>query len=531
MPRVESKKRILLTRNVKRLIDRIEEGIVPVKIVEVYAFGSFLRFKAEPGDIDLVLFYREEPVFDEKVELFRQFIIKQSETKEGRELLKKLTDDEVLAKELENAVFPGLPVSIWLRHIKATGPMKTYIQYNFNRSDITKKILKEKLRYIQIAYVENINEKEKVLSWFSAQMFKLIWSDNKRDLDDNLKDLQDVQLEATLSEMKNFSIQIERYKSYYYVLLHVIKQVINEIQFNKIIPEKETLVKLVKEYGVKIGILEGYMNWIINQIKWMQHINEPSLQEPVTNLDIDKAIENAKNSVNHDYELGDLCETMRNDINVYRSKCTVARHLLHQLIDSSNGYWVPPIEERIDISALRALLHVPFYEASDEIKREVLTDLNLNDTNRRIILIERLGSKPDYKLADDDEELKKLTKLSRISKTEKEHAKYIRPILRKVFPKNIGRYVALDIHINEHDGLVLNKLNIDIKYEGEKIENFINIIKDSGFDVSDKYENFCIADLSIDISHLNGDKKEIKKLVKDSLSYFNEYKYKQLLKI
>ena len=105
------------------------------------------------------------------------------------------------------------------------------------------------------------------------------------------------------------------------------------------------------------------------------------------------------------------------------------------------------------------------------------------------------------------QEFKELTKLSRISKTEKEHVKYIRLILRIVFPKNIGKYVSLDIHINENDVLLLDKVNIMIKYEGKQIEKFINIINDSDFKVSDKYRTFCMACMSIDISHLNGDKK------------------------
>ena len=517
-----SKKRKLLRRNLKRLIERIEKGIVPLRIVEVLAFGSFLRIKATPGDIDLIIFYKEDLAFDKQIKEFQQFINEKSRDERGCELLENLSTNQSLATEFAKENFPRLPANVWLRHIKVTGPMKIYTPYGFNKIEITRKVLKENMRYIQIAKIENIDDKDDVLSNMSSQTFKLIWSNSMRDLDENLKDLQDVQLNATISEMKNFLIQVERYKSYYYVLLNVLKKVIDTIKIEKVIPDTEKLIKYAKEYGMNRGILEPYLDWVMNQIKPTRYVDEPNLKEHVTDLDIDKNIEDFKNSVSNFYELGDLCESMRKEINIFRDKCTVAKNLLEQLLYPPNKNGFPPIERKIDISAFWSFLSVPMYQAKDEIKREVLSDLSLNDINRRIILVERLGSRSDYRLADTDEEIKKFTELSKIGKTEKEHAKYIRPILRKAFPNNIKTFVFFTTHIRENGVAIPEKVQLSATYQGKEIEEFLNIINKMGFKVGYRYSNFCNAYLDINISHLNGDKKEIKKLVKNKLDALNE---------
>lgn len=261
-----SKKRTLLRRNLKRVVRRIEEGVAPIRIVEVWAFGSFLRMKADPRDIDLVIFYKKDPILDEQVELFRQFILNLNQTEKGCELLEEFVSNQDLASEFAKKSFPGLPVDVWLRHIKASGSMRTYLSYYFHPTDTTRKVLKKGIRRIQIAEIADIDKKDEVFSRMSAQSFKLVWSKDERDVDKNLQQLIDEQVAVTIAEMKNFAVQVERYKSYYYVLTNVLKLVIEAIRSRKSLPDNEELAERVRIVGSERGILEPYLKWILNQI-------------------------------------------------------------------------------------------------------------------------------------------------------------------------------------------------------------------------------------------------------------------------
>jgi len=55
------KTRVRLTSAQKATTD-----LCPLRIAEVWVFGSFLRLKEEPGDVDLVVLYREDKEFDAK---------------------------------------------------------------------------------------------------------------------------------------------------------------------------------------------------------------------------------------------------------------------------------------------------------------------------------------------------------------------------------------------------------------------------------------------------------------------------------
>ena len=120
------------------------------------------------------------------------------------------------------------------------------------------------------------------------------------------------------------------------MLLNVLEKVIDTVQNDRVVPDKEKLVIYAKEFGMDRGILKPYLDWIMNQIKRSRRVDEPDLQERVTDLDLDQKIEDIKNSVSNVYELGDQCESMRDEINILRNKGTVAKNLLDQLLNPSN---------------------------------------------------------------------------------------------------------------------------------------------------------------------------------------------------
>lgn len=246
-------------------------------------------------------------------------------------------------------------------------------------------------------------------------------------------------------------------------------------------------------------------------------MEEPSLQEQVTHLDIDNKIAQIKDSVKDISELEVVCESMRREIDEFRSRCAVAECLLRQIVHPPDGYYIPPIEERLSYAALRALSWVPMYRAKDDVKRRVLTDLGLDEISRSIFLVEILGTKSRYQLARSEEEIQKLTKLSKIGKAEKEHAKYIRPILRKAFPRSVDTYITFSTALGENGVAVPQQVHLHAVSRGQEINKFLELAKKLEFIVDSSDSNYCWATLDIDISQLNGDRKHIKKLIRSKL--------------
>jgi hypothetical protein len=47
-----SKKRLLLEKNLKAVVKNVEMGKTPLRIAELWVYGSFIRPKEEPGDVE-----------------------------------------------------------------------------------------------------------------------------------------------------------------------------------------------------------------------------------------------------------------------------------------------------------------------------------------------------------------------------------------------------------------------------------------------------------------------------------------------
>ena len=512
-------KRKTLERNLKRVVSRIEEGITPIRIVEVWGFGSFFRPKDEPEDFDTVIFYKEDPEFDKAVNRFSRLIQDLNKTEEGR----KIIEDSI-----SNQPHPRL-VDVWMKYTKVSGHMRTYYgDYHFDSVKITRKVILEGIRGIQISEIFPVEEKDNYFSSMSTQSLKLVWSEDERDVDKNLHQSTEEQVALTLAEMKNFAIQVERYKSYYDVLTNVLKCVIEKIQLHSSLTDEEQAAKRAHIVGSERGILEPYLKWISNQIKGSGSADEPGPKEHVTSLDIDGEIDRIKDSVRDVSELGVICESMRGDIDEFRSRCTFAHRLLSILIDSSDQLYVPPIEERVSSDVHFALRNVPMKEAKDDVKRRVLTDLVLDDISRTIVLVETLGGKSEYIRADSEEDLQRLIDRSNKGKTEKKHAKYIRPLLRKAFPKSADTRVSFSTLVGENGVAIPQKVYLTaVSYE-EDSDEFLNIAKKMEFVIDESNRSaykavfntdYHEATLDIDINQLNGDKKRIKKLIESKLRF------------
>src|SRR6266516_1980192 len=175
-----------------------------------------------------------------------------------------------------------------------------------------------------------------------------------------------------------------------------------------------------------------------------------------------------------------MTEQLRDQISRFRAKGRVANILFREIFKPMQGYTVSPISERIETAADRALSWVPMYEATDEVKREVLKEVGLEHVSRRIFLLESPYYRAEYQLARSDDDLRRLIKRQAEGKFAKTHIAYIRPMVRKVFP--IPADISISVRASEQSGdrLIPSIVEISI-YANKNSTEVVKTAKRLGF--------------------------------------------------
>ncbi len=482
--------------------------------------------KKEPKDVDLLMFYRTDPEYDKEVKRFKYYIFGLLKTDDGLTILEHIASNHKVTLAMLKDMFPRLRVDLWAKYIKATGLMKRYYSYTFDPMDISKKVLREGMRGIQISELLHIDDKYKYghLLHLHTKTFKLIWAEDNPEVDKNLLQTPEEQVAIILEEMENFMLQVEQQKSYYYVLSNVSKWVIEKIRVHNIVPDEEQVAKQFKIVGNERGILEPYLKWIIGWgLLYDSSGDKPRYNEKVSNLDIESEIAKIEVSVKDVSALGVLCESLRGEIKEYQSRCAFAKRLLSHLL-FKDPYNPLPIEKRVVRCVLWTLRKIPMYEAKDDVKRRVLTDLGLDEISRNIVLVVSKRGGATYRLADSDEDLQELTDRSKKGKMEKEYEKYIRACARKAFPKDTRIRTFFTSSVGENGVPILDKVGLDVlsrDLDVADIDKLLHTAKKLGFRIKPESRidpDHFTAEIDIDTSKLNGDKKLIKKLLESKLT-------------
>jgi hypothetical protein len=170
------------------------------------------------------------------------------------------------------------------------------------------------------------------------------------------------------------------------------------------------------------------------------------------------------------------------------------------------------LKERTEIAALRAFIWVPMYDASEEVKREVLLEIGLGEVSRKIVLIAYPGSKPDYFFADSEEHLLELLDRKEAGRVAKEHVPYLRSILRKAFPPGTVTDISITTQKNQEGQVIPGTVQLYASSEASA-EDFLQSANQLGFQVSKSFEpGSHRASLDFDVSHLLGDRAKIRDL-------------------
>jgi hypothetical protein len=506
-------------KNLLRFINRVEQGLTPIHIAKIMMFGSGLRGKPNPRDIDLVLIRKKDAGLDDKVEEFRHLINEETKTEEGRNSLAQLVTNADLARNFAKKTFPGLPAQEWFKYVRTTGDLAAYLPFHFDPAEVTNKVLKEGVRFVKIMKIVPMEEEHQLPKIMAARKFRQIWSESDRDVERALHraHMPAERRNTIVAEMRNFLIQTERNSAQYEVVSKTIRKVVRYIQTNRAIPDDLTVKKYVEteasKRDVKAQFLRWILAWFLSSIRPMP--SEPPLGESVTGANIDGKLKQIISSSSTIDRLSDQCEKMRDEIKLLHSKTRVVDFLLAELIGKQTGYGNIPIKQRIELAAYHTFLNVARYEADDETKRLVLKEVGLDETSRRIVLVERAYSRPWYALARSGKELRDLKRDAARFRYEKQLVAYLNPKLREAIPREIICF--MDVSTNRSKGAIIPEtLRIRLSVEGDRCNLLRSFAEKYGVKVErNAYE--CNASVQIDVRGLKGDKGAIKRLVAQKL--------------
>jgi len=223
---VWTKKRRLLVKNLKSVVKRVELGITPVHITELWAYGSFIRTKDEPGDVDLAVFFGPDQELDEKVSRIQDLLV---DNLDSHEQLRKMAWDEalkgrvdILVETLDRVFGRDERYRVWLEISRAgwVHEARSHGNWvmNIDVHKIVRTILLRKSKTIHIdsiGGIQPISQKEETLA---KKPYRLVWSETARDVDTNIQLMYREAKEAADKELPRFQLQFDQLDAEYSML-------------------------------------------------------------------------------------------------------------------------------------------------------------------------------------------------------------------------------------------------------------------------------------------------------------------------
>ena len=180
---------------------------LPIIVDEIWAFGSAIRDKEAPGDIDLVVKYSKfHPTFD-VFKVVCHDMVRRYGRSGDRPDSPSLALADFLKTRLDTNQFARLFLS-WIEGISWSMIFRDMCpdMFGYNWSGLTKRILLRSARGIHVMEIVPVGEKGMV----AAKAYQLIWSRTNPDLYENLRIVLSAKTvrETCILEYRNFEAQL-----------------------------------------------------------------------------------------------------------------------------------------------------------------------------------------------------------------------------------------------------------------------------------------------------------------------------------
>lgn len=340
--------------------------IFPVKITRVEIFGSALRNKPVPGDLDIAIRYLEDP----SVKLLHDLL---------REIFEKMpriefeTPKDAVLNYVENTYknnfkretldFIKSVYSIWLDSFKWSSLIYPWIVPH--PQTIVKKMLIKGTKEIHIEHFSKESEKHTSV----ATIFETIWDNNNRDIFTNISRIfsPDLLKKNVLKELENIDIQLRTHKKQIKIAtkaFQILQQ--SEIDFSKKDDTRDWVKKQMCELFPKINSELVYKSLVIS-----------NFDNSNFNLKFNKKLFEVKSLD----ELQKIIERKRTVLKEAIQELFVIRTSLYYLIESREkepSFWgrYLTIDSYV---CVRVLQSVPKRDVSEKNIRKFLKKLNLQE--------------------------------------------------------------------------------------------------------------------------------------------------------
>lgn len=444
-------KRNTLIRSLKECVRRLDGLDLPVTVEAFYGYGSALRKKENPGDLDLFLVYsmtEEQKLRWERFSESFKVFIKEREKMSMWKIQMKMSFPEYLSQEPISKVLGrhGI-VPEWAKTFSWSNTLY-YCRFDPNIWTVTTKLILKNIRRIQIFHFNDI----KGFKPFDIRdKYYLLWSPEFPDIDRNFEKVS--VHEIVQDKIDNFIDDFEKEKE----------------QLMEVQPE-------IAEKAKKLGITFSFkkLNSLHPPIKYHKRDGPDKLQEK--------------------------CELARTET----KKCRIERQALYVISyvlekktpyrDDTNG----SKEEKITFMILKE--HQEKYLKEKDL-REVLKVLNLpEDHVITMDLCWRGNGKCGKEYILEPEPLKR-KEVKRKAKIEKKRVGYIAAIRREIQKINKNFWVYVEMKDTKPQ-------KIEIYFREHRNNDLVPFFKDRGFTVKESLDRGFFAETHIP---LQGDetKKEI----------------------
>jgi len=207
---VKNMKRKTLLRSLEIIVERINKEDLPVQIKEIYVFGSFIRGKEKPHDLDIVMISDWDQAkrnrWEEFIENFMRFVREHQIGFVGGKLeqYREIRFEKLATKELEEELKTYGVEPSWASCYSWTELINSTWKTLSSQKILRKKLL-HGIKGVQVVMRPKLPKHDLFLS---AKNFRLAWSIDKPNIRENLAMTKDEELEFLKRECEHLREQV-----------------------------------------------------------------------------------------------------------------------------------------------------------------------------------------------------------------------------------------------------------------------------------------------------------------------------------